>query len=170
MLKKSAIVLGLFLGGFSTSFAINSLFWTNGTGFPSVNGPWLGDSFYNINSLFTATARDAGGGYAPALSVSQTATQLACTQLPNDAFIEIKGSLGTGSVCLPQAIAGKRTTIANATTQTIDIFGTNTPFTVGTNDTINGVAGSSAYTGLSSGKNAVCFAANNGAWYCISGS
>lgn len=133
---------------------------------PTTAGPWLGDYTFNISNLFVAHSRLAGVGYSPAISASQTSGQANCTQLLNDGLQEIKTSASTGYVCLPTAQAGKMVFIGNASTQTIDIYSSATSFTSGTADTINGTAGTSAYTGLTSGKSAICFAANNGAWYC----
>lgn len=137
---------------------------------PSVNGPFLGDPNANIYSLTNAVTLNNQMGFHPTLSVSQTATQAGCTQLDNNPLQEVKTSASTGSVCLPTAIAGRQMQIGNASGQTIDIFGSATTFTSGTQDTINGTAGTSAYTGLTTGKNADCFSPANGAWYCTSGS
>jgi hypothetical protein len=56
--------------------------------------------------------------------------------------------------------------IGNGAGLTIDLYSSATSYVSGTADTINGTAGTTAYTGLTTGKNALCFAANNGAWYC----
>lgn len=169
MLKKLMLSAGLFLGGFAVALATNSLYWSNGQGFPGTNGPWLGDNFYNINTLFTAQARDTGGGFSPNVSISQTVSQAGCTNAGNDAFIEIKTNATAGALCLPTAIAGKRTTIGNASGVTLTIFSNLVSFTPGTTDTINGAAGSSGYVMAAVNTLAVCAAANNGAWYCSSG-
>jgi hypothetical protein len=151
----------------AVSMAAVSPYWQSTT--PGTQGPWLGDNNFNIFTLWRAFVTSSGYSFTSGLSVSQTATQVACTQLNTDGIQEVKTSAGTGSVCLPTAVAGKQIYIGNASGQTIDIFASNTPFTVGTADTINGTAGSSAYTGLTNGKNTDCFAAANGAWYCTSG-
>ena len=140
--------------------------WNNTTA--SVTGPWLGDSYINIGNLYTAVTQITGINFNPALSVSQTTTQAACTQLQRG-FSEVKTSAATGSVCLPTAIAGTNVLIGNASGQTIDIFGSASTAISGTQDTINGTTGTTAYAGLTSGKNADCFAPANGAWYCTSG-
>lgn len=146
------------------AMASQSAFWNNGAVTP---GPWLGDYNFNINRLFSAHAQDNGMGYSPSLSVSQTSGQANCTQLQQDGFIEIKTSASTGYICLPSAIAGKRVSIGNASTQTIDLYSSATPGVQGgSTDTINGTAGTTPYTGLTNGKSTYCFAANNGAWYC----
>lgn len=167
-LLKTARALGagfaLVTLGFVAAFAANSAFWGGNT--PGTTGPWLGDNNFNINSLYVAHARLAGLGYNPALSVSQTSGQANCTQLNNDALQEVKTSASTGYVCLPTAVSGKVVMIGNASGQTIDIYSSATSYTSGTADKINGTAGTSAYTGLTSGKSTVCFAANNGFWYC----
>jgi hypothetical protein len=147
------------------AMAANSAYWQNNT--PSVTGPWLGDSTFNISTLYMAHARLAGVGYNPALSASQTSGQANCTQLNNDGLQQVSTSASTGYVCLPTAVSGKVVLIANAVSgQTIDIYSSATSYTSGTADTINGTAGTTAYTGLTTGKSAICFAANNGAWYC----
>lgn len=140
-----------------------SPFW--GTQAPSTNGPWLGDSNFNINTLYLAHERLAGHGYAPSLSVSQTSAQANCTQLGNDGFQQIATSAAAGYVCLPTAQPGKAIMIANATGQTINLYSSATGY-AGTADNINGTVGTTAYTGLTTGKTAICFvpAANN--WYC----
>ena len=139
--------------------------WQNTT--PSVNGPWLGDTIININSIWQAITTSSGTNYWPGNSVSQTSGQANCTQL-NTGISEVKTSAATGYVCLPTAVGGRQVYIANATTQTIDIYGSAATFLSGTQDTINGTAGTTPYTNLTSGKTADCVAANNGAWYCAS--
>lgn len=144
---------------------------TNGSPPSVTGGPWLGDTIFNIGSLFTTgIQQDAGRGFKPGISVSQSSGQANCTQLNSDAFQQLSTSASTGYVCLPTAVAGKRITIANATGQSIDIYSSATSFVAGTADDINGSAGTSAYTGLSSSNAiALCVAANNGFWYCMSG-
>ena len=137
---------------------------------PGQTGPSMGDTNANIYSLTNAITLNNQLGFHSGLSVSQTTTQAACTQLDNNPQQEVKTSASTGSVCLPTAFAGRQIQIGNATTQTIDLFGSAATFVSGTQDTINGTAGTSAYTGLTSGKNADCFSPANGAWYCSSGS
>jgi hypothetical protein len=133
-------------------------------------GPWLGDGFLNLGTLLTAYQTSASMQNHAAISASQTLTQAGCTQLDASTMQEIKTSASTGSVCLPTAIAGKEVLIGNATGQTIDIFSSVTSFTSGTADTINGTAGTSAYTGLSGTNHQVqCDAMANGTWYCASG-
>lgn len=133
---------------------------------PGVQGPWLGDFQTNLFTVVQAIQQDNGRNSHVGLSVSQTATQAACTQLDLNGLQEVTTSAGTGSVCLPTAVAGKVVRIGNATTQTIDIFTSVASFTSGTADTINGTAGTSAYTGLTNGKIALCAAISNGKWYC----
>lgn len=137
---------------------------------PNVPGPSIGDANANIYSLTNAITLNNQLGFHSGLSVSQTATQAGCTQLDANPLQEVKTSASTGSICLPTAVAGKQIQIGNASGQTIDIFGSATTFTSGTQDTINGTAGTSAYTGLTTGKNADCFSPTNGVWYCTSGS
>lgn len=170
---KSLIVLGRSIGaglalvllGFFVAHAANSPFWGNNT--PGTTGPWLGDGTFNISSLYVAHARQAGIGFFSYTTISQTSAQANCTQLANDGLIEAKTSASTGYFCLPSAIAGKTVHIGNATGQTIDLYSSVTPGVPGgATDTINGTAGTTPYTGMTTGKNVICFAANNGAWYC----
>jgi hypothetical protein len=133
---------------------------------PGVQGPYLGDSQTNLYTIVQAIQQDSGRNSTVALSVSQTATQAGCTQLDLNGLQEVKTSAGTGNVCLPTAVAGKVVRIGNASGQTINIFGSARTFTPGTQDTINGTAGTTAYTGLTSGKTALCAAIANGTWYC----
>jgi hypothetical protein len=159
---------GLVLLGFVAAFAANSAYWGNNT--PGTTGPWLGDSTFNISSLYVAHARLAGIGYNPNLSVSQTSAQANCTQLNNDGLQQVKTSAATGYVCLPTAVSGKIVMISNPSASTIDIYSSAQSYVSGTADTINGTAGTTAYTSLTTGLNTICFAPNNGAWNCITGS
>lgn len=138
---------------------------------PAVNGPWLGDQNSNLWSIITAHIQQSGYGARGAISADQTAGQANCTQLDANAFQEVTTSASTGYLCLPAALAGKEVSIGNGTTQTIDLYGapTTASAVVGTQDNINGTTGSTAYTGLTTGKNATCFAPSNGNWYCGSG-
>lgn len=149
------------LGGLA--YAAVSPYWG---AIPGVTGPWLGDSVFNINSIWTAYNRDAGHGAASITVISQVGGQANCTQLPNDAFIELKTSASFGGVCLPSAIMGKGVHVGNATGQTISMYTSATSAVSGTADTINGTVGTTPYTTLTSGKSSDCFAANTGAWYC----
>jgi hypothetical protein len=135
---------------------------------PSVNGPWLGDQNSNLWSIINAHIQGSGYGNHGGLSVSQTSAQANCTQLDSNVLQEVKTSASTGYVCLPAAVSGKMIFIGNAAGQTIDLYGapTTASAVLGTQDTINGTTGSTAYTGVTTGKNAICFAPATGAWYC----
>jgi hypothetical protein len=154
----------LVLLGFLTAQGTQSLFWNNST--PTTLGPWLGDPNINVGQLWTAYTTSQGLSYHAGLSVSQTSAQANCTQLDNSALQEVKTSASTGYICLPVAYAGRDVLIANPTTQTIDIYSSAVSFTPGTTDTINGTAGTTPYTSLTTGKNTECFSPANGAWYC----
>lgn len=133
------------------------------------SGPQLGDPVTNLFTLTQAYTMGRGLASSSSLSVSQTATQAACTQLsqaPAFALVTVGTSAATGSVCLPTANSGNWVVIFNATGQTIDLFTSVTSFTPGTADNINTVAGSSAYTGLTTHKTAICYAPSNGNWAC----
>lgn len=159
----------LVLIGAIAGFAANSAYWQNQT--PGTTGPWLGDSTFNISSLYTAHARLAGIGYTSGISASQTSGQANCTQLNNDGMQQVGTSASTGYVCLPTAVSGKIVMIAMVPAHTLDIYSSATSYVSGTADTINGTAGTTAYT-TNSGTNeqTICFAPNNGAWSCITGS
>jgi hypothetical protein len=135
---------------------------------PAVNGPYLGDQLNNLYAITQAYITGSGYGARGGLSVSQTSGQANCTQLDSNALQEVKASASTGYVCLPAAISGKEILIGNAAGQTIDLYGapTTASAVLGTQDTINGTTGSTPYTGMTTGKNVLCFAPANGAWYC----
>jgi hypothetical protein len=135
-------------------------------------GPYLGDANVNLYTLLQAITQDNQDGFTPTYSVSQTSGQANCTNLVSTTPMHnITTSAGTGYICLPTAFAGRQVFIGNSVSgQTIDIYSNATSYTSGTADTINGTAGTTAYTGLTTGKNAQCFAPANGAWFCSSGS
>jgi hypothetical protein len=134
----------------------------------SVQGPWLGDNFVNLYTLQQAVTYNNQLGFTTAISADQTAGQANCTQLNKNPIQQVTVSAATGYVCLPTALGGQEVTIANATTQTIDVYSSAVSFVSGTPDTINGTTGTTAYAGLTTGKNAQCYSVP-GAWYCSSG-
>ena len=124
-----------------------------GIGPALIDGVWLngiaGGTNYSYQSGLTAT----GTNQATAL------------QLPAQiAMLEVDTAASSTGVALPQCIAGSKLQLRNAGSSTLSIYGSATanPLTT-TNDTINGTAGSSAYTILTQ-TNAVFFCAKNGAW------
>jgi hypothetical protein len=136
---------------------------------PGIPGPTLGDPISNLYSLAAAYQALNGLGAGDVTTISQTSGQANCTNIgPNSisGLHRLKTSAGTGYICLPTATAGQLKLFGNATGQTIDIYSSATSYTSGTADTINGTAGSTAYTGLISGKSAFCFAPVNGVWFC----
>lgn len=149
--------------------AATSSYWSGYT--PGTTGPWLGDSNFNIYSLWQAHVHTAGYGYTAAISASQTSGQANCTQLDSDAFQQVSTSASTGYVCLPTAVSGKLVIIAMVPAQTLDIYSSATSYVSGTADTINGTAGTTAYTtNTGSNKTTICAAVANGAWNCLTGS
>jgi hypothetical protein len=167
--RAFGVAFALVMTGVIASFASNSAYWQNNT--PGVTGAWLGDSNFNIYTLWVAHARDAGHGYTSGISASQTSAQANCTQLNNDAMQQVSTSASTGYVCLPTAVSGKVVFIAMVPSQTLDIYSSATSYVSGTADTINGTAGTTAYTGNTGGnKQTICFTPNNGAWSCLTGS
>lgn len=136
---------------------------------PAVNGPSLGDYNANIYTLTQAITNANQMSFTPTLSASQTTTQAGCSQMTTT-MLNVSTSAGTGSVCLPTAFAGREIYINNPTGSTIDLFGSATTAVAGTQDTINGTTGTTAYTGLTTGKTTTCFSPANGTWACASGS
>jgi len=133
-----------------------------------VQGPSLGDPNTNIYTLAQAVNQNNQLAFSPALVANGT-TQATCTVIVNplNNFTTVASN---GSVCLPQAFAGAEVFIANAGANTIQLFGSNTPFKSGTQDTINGTTGSTAYTGVTTTNLAAqCFSPANGAWFCSAG-
>lgn len=126
-----------------------------GTGPALVDGVWLnglaGGTNYSYQSGITA---HAGG------------TQAAAVQLAAGInMVDVDTVTTTGdSVALPQCVAGTYLFVANAGAQTLDVYGSPTVNSLtAANDTINGTAGSTAYT-LTNNTNAIFFCAKNGAW------
>lgn len=137
--------------------------------FPAVNGPYLGDGNNNLYQITQAYVSGSGHGTGTGISASQTSGQTNCTATGLVNMIHsITTSASTGYICLPTAYSGRQVVYYNSTTQTIDVYGSNTPFAGagGTNDTINGTTGSTAYTGLTTLKTMICHAYANGAWSC----
>lgn len=134
-----------------------------------VAGPSLGDQNTNVFTIQQALTFmnqvGAGGITAPSAN-----SQANCTAITNP-MNTITSSVSTGSVCLPAATAGRIVWINNTTANGINVFGSNTPAVVGTQDTINTTTGSTANTAIlpaASGgtKTAVCYAYALGAWTC----
>lgn len=134
----------------------------------AVNGPWLGDNLTNLWSLTNAHILGSGYGVGNAITtIDQSSGQSNCTATGNVNMLHyLKTSASTGYICLPTANSGRFILYLNATGQTIDVYGSNTSFVPGTQDTINGTTGSTAYTAMVSGKNLLCFSPANGLWAC----
>jgi hypothetical protein len=135
---------------------------------PGIQGPWLGDTNTNLYTLATAIFNNSGQGTTSPFTPGPGNVQATCQPMLTPQ-VNIVTSVANGSVCLPKAAAGTDIELGNASGQTINIFGANAPFVAGTQDTINGTAGSTAYTNLTSGKSGSCFAPANGVWYCSTG-
>jgi len=136
---------------------------------PGTNGPSLGDFATNLYTLTKGVEAGSTVGVGTALSVSQTSAQANCTQLGEVNMVHVVGtSASTGYICLPRATLGFYKVILNQTTSPISIYGggTGNQSTPGTQDTINGTTGSTAYTALGSRQQAVCVVATAGAWNC----
>ncbi len=136
---------------------------------PGVQGPFLGDQ--NTNLFSVAQAINLNNQNAFSTVASTTSVQATCGVITNPLNL-ITTSVATGSICLPPATAGRLVFIANATANAVNLFGSNTPFVPGTQDTINGTTGSTANTavlttaGATAPKQAFCFAPANGVWNC----
>jgi hypothetical protein len=130
-------------------------------GFQTPDGTWLLGIAGGQNFTYQYGITAHAGG-----------TQAACTNLvPGIYLYEVDTVATTGdSVCLPFAIAGTNFSLRNAGTGTLDIYGQpNNNLATGAADTINGTAGSSAYT-ITNNTNVECFAAKSGVWSCVKGS
>lgn len=131
---------------------------------PSTNGPGLGDVNVNPFTLAQGINLDNQSAVSSGLVASAT-TQATCTVIanPNNQFSTVAAS---GAACLPPAVAGRRVWISNEGANALQLFGSNTPVTPSTQDTINTVAGSTAYAHPIANKLTLCFAEANGAWRC----
>lgn len=135
---------------------------------PAVNGPYLGDNANNLYVITQSHIQGAGYGSGNAITtISQTSGQANCTQTGLSNMMHyLETSASTGYICLPTANSGRIVMYLNATGQTIDVYSSAASYTAGTADKINGTAGTTAYSGLTSGKNLICFAPFNGLWAC----
>ena len=155
-------LMGIALGVAGIAFAANTTLPN-----PAINGPYLGDSGNNLYTLTQSFIGFNGLGAAQVATISQSSGQSNCTQLGNlSALHQLETSASTGYVCLPTAIPGKMLVLGNATGQTIDLYSSAVSYVSGTADDINGTVGTTPYTGLTSGKSAVCFVPVGGLWYC----
>lgn len=128
---------------------------TPGGSFALIDQTWLNGLAGGSNNTFQSSiTAHAGGTQAAALVLN-----------PNVNLVEVDTVATTGdSVALPQCVAGTYLFMANAGSGTLDVYGNPTTNAAsGTLDTINGTAGTSAYT-LTTNTNAVFFCAKNGAW------
>jgi len=136
---------------------------------PGVQGPSLGDQNTNIYTITQAINLLNQAGFSAAQTSGVANAQATCLNLSNP-LNQITSNVSTGSVCLPAAIAGRIVFITNTTANQINLFGSNTPQTVGTQDTINGTAGSTANTTVlpaaATNKVSICISPANGAWNC----
>jgi hypothetical protein len=135
---------------------------------PGTPGPSLGDFNTNLYTLTKGVEAGSTVGVGTALSVSQSSGQSNCTQLGNVNMIHnVTTSASTGYVCLPAAIPGYYKNILNQTAQTINLYGGGTgyQYAPGTQDTINGTVGSTAFA-IGSHQQAQCIVGTGGAWNC----
>lgn len=124
-----------------------------GTGFQLVDGVWLNGLAGGVNYLFQNGLTATGTNQA-------TALQLA----PGVMMYEIDTVASSTGVALPECVAGAQFDLRNAGANTLSIYGSVTVNSLtGANDTINGTAGSTAYT-ITANTNATFFCAKNGNW------
>lgn len=124
-------------------------------------GVRMGDMYSVVNAInnlnqsgSTANITAVGSAQASCVALTQPLNEVATT------------AASTG-VCLPTAVAGRIVMIWNAGANTLSVYGSNTPFSAaGTADTINGTAGSSAYS-VTTTKSALCFSPANGKYACF---
>lgn len=153
-LRAMGVALGLTIVGAGLAFAV----------LPTPDqGLRLTDWF----SLQQAITNRNQTGFA-SLTPGAANTQSTCASVVTP-MVSITTSVANGSICLPTATGGREVFIANGSGQTVNTFTSNSPFTVGTADTINGSPGSTAYTSLTTGKNLHCFTPANGSWFCTAG-
>jgi hypothetical protein len=138
---------------------------------PGVQGPFLGDQNTNLYSVASAINNNNQNAFSAALTANNANSQSTCTTITNPLNL-VTTSASTGSLCLPPATAGRIVMIGNGTSNGLNLFGSNTPFVPGTQDTINGTTGSTANTTVlpsassTANKNAFCFSPGNGLWNC----
>lgn len=161
----SVVSIGVVLIGLNVARAVLPL--------PVQTGPYLGDYTVGFYTLANAIGSDNQLAYSIVTNISTTSGQANCTnignsptpgQVPAPAAILLATTLtsATGYVCLPTAFAGREIYILNNTGQTIDFY-SNATGVVSTVDTINNVAGTTAYAVSTIGANA-----NSGVVNCIS--
>ncbi len=124
-----------------------------GTGPSLIDGVWLNGIAGGTNYAFQSGLTALGTTQATALQLN-----------PSIAMFEIDTVAASTGVALPQCVAGTWIDLRNAGASTLSIYGSAMlNGLTAANDTINGTAGSSAYTILTQ-TNAVFFCAKNGAW------
>lgn len=136
-------------------------------GTPPVGGMGLTDSLW-LNGL-------AGGqnySYQYGITAHAGGTQAAAVVLnPGIYLYEVDTVASSGdSIALPQCVQGTQFFLSNAGANPVNVFGNPTVNALtAANDTINGTAGSSAYS-VTNATNAFFFCAKNGAWKAVKGS
>jgi hypothetical protein len=128
-------------------------------GWMLIEGKWLFGVTQGINFTYASGIVAHAGG-----------TQAACFNLPTSiALYEVDTVATTGdSVCIPHGKQGADFSIRNAGAQTLSVYAQSSNNELGGIDTINGTAGSTAYS-IPANNSAECFAAKTGAWSCAHG-
>jgi hypothetical protein len=126
-------------------------------GFALQDSDWVNGIAEGQNGSVKTLTAHAGGG------------QSAGTQIPADAMMINVGTVATDhdSCVLPFAIAGSFKILNNLGGHILDLYGqVALNQLTGVIDTINGTAGSTAYSGITAttGKNALIWCSANGAW------
>lgn len=136
---------------------------------PATTGPTLGDTTTNLSTVVQAITKAREFGFSGTNSVSQTAGQANCTAIADGSpFYNVTTSAGTGYLCLPTAFGGRMVMIGNTTGNQLNIYGSAATYTAGTQDTINGVVGTTAFAPTPTAAS-ICFTPANGQWRCLSG-
>lgn len=131
------------------------------------NPPIAGGSFSLVDQTWL-NGIAGGTNYTYQSGLTATGTnQATALQLPAlISMFSIDTVAANTGVALPQCVAGTSIDLRNAGASTLSIYGSttaNSAVSPAANDTINGTAGSTAYTILTN-TNATFFCAKNGAW------
>lgn len=128
-------------------------------GFGLIDAAWLNGLASGLNWTYQFGVTAAG-------STRADATQLASGTM----LFEVDTAAASTGIALPQCVAPATLMVRNAGAQTVSVYGSATAnSTTAANDTINGTAGSTAYT-MATNTNGLFFCAKNGAWSAIKGS
>lgn len=157
MLKTIRDMLAGSMLTFAAAFGLHAALAVTGTppqgSFALQDGVWLNGVANGVNFSFVNGLTAAGTNRATALQLSGTVM-----------LQEVDTTASSTGVALPQCLASSLIFLGNTGANTLSVYGNATvnPVTAA-NDTINGTAGSTAYT-LSSNTNAIFWCSKNGQW------